>query len=54
MSARPVVTVQGKDGETMPLPAVFLSPIRPDLVNNVHTALRRNRRQPYKFRHQIY
>lgn len=31
----------------MPLPAVFRAPIRPDVVNFVHTNMNKNRRQPY-------
>lgn len=29
------------------LPAVFKAPIRPDVVNDVHQLMRRNKRQPY-------
>lgn len=32
---------------TVPLPAVFKSPIRPDIVNFVHTNMAKNKRQPY-------
>lgn len=31
----------------MLLPAVFTAPIRPDVVNFVHTNMRKNKRQPY-------
>ena len=49
--ARPLVTVYGdKDedtGVTLPLPAVFKAPIRPDVVNFVHQNIAKNHRQPY-------
>merc|ERR1711991_448903 len=48
-AARPVVTVQnpgGADGNTS-LPSVFLSPIRSDVVNFVHTNMNKNNRQAY-------
>jgi len=45
MAARPVVQVQG--GATVPLPAVFKAPIRPDIVNFVHTNVNKNARQAY-------
>jgi len=44
-----LVTVQspsGKKGST-PFPEVFLSPIRTDFINMVHTKLNKNHRQPY-------
>ena len=44
-AALPVVTVQGGNGATSALPEVFLSPIRPDIVNAVHTGLNKNNRQ---------
>jgi len=51
MSARPTVTVQSCSGEasteTMALPAVFLAPIRPDIVQFVHTSMNKNKRQAY-------
>merc|ERR1712235_4933 len=51
MSARPVVSVYGSDGkptgQNINLPAVFKAPIRPDVVNQVHTGLNKNNRQPY-------
>lgn len=50
MSARPVVSVFGTDGsakESTTLPAVFTAPIRPDIVNFVHTNMAKNSRQPY-------
>lgn len=49
--ARPLVTVYGdKDEDTgisLPLPAVFKAPIRPDVVNFVHQNISKNHRQPY-------
>lgn len=45
-AALPVVTVQGGSA-TVALPEVFLSPIRPDIVNAVHTGLNKNDRQAY-------
>ncbi|MCJ1314034.1 hypothetical protein MMC25_007714 [Agyrium rufum] len=51
MTSRPTVTIasaEGKpSGETHPLPAVFRSPIRPDIVQSVHTGMAKNKRQPY-------
>jgi large subunit ribosomal protein L4e len=51
MSSRPTVTIHGADGaagkDTHPIPAVFLSPIRPDIVQQVHTGMAKNKRQPY-------
>lgn len=32
---------------TVTLPAVFKAPIRPDIVEFVHTQVRKNKRQPY-------
>merc|ERR1711966_468033 len=51
-AARPVISVfaADKEGETVTtvlLPAVFVSPIRPDIVQRVHTALNKNNRQAY-------
>lgn len=52
INARPLVSVytdkneQAKD-KNICLPAVFKAPIRPDVVNEVHQLMRRNRRQPY-------
>lgn len=51
-AARPLVTVYsdknvaGKDA-TINLPAIFKAPIRPDVVNEVHQLMRRNKRQAY-------
>ncbi|GAP84129.1 putative 60S ribosomal protein L4-A [Rosellinia necatrix] len=51
MASRPTVTIIGKDGTpsgaTHPIPAVFASPIRPDIVQQVHTGMAKNKRQPY-------
>merc|ERR1712159_460981 len=50
-AARPVVTVQTATGDDsskqVELPAVFLAPIRPDIVNFVHTSMNKNKRQAY-------
>ncbi|GAM36297.1 60S ribosomal protein [Talaromyces pinophilus] len=51
MASRPTVTIataEGKpSGATHPLPTVFSSPIRPDIVQKVHTGIAKNKRQPY-------
>ncbi|OAA40271.1 Ribosomal protein L4 domain protein [Metarhizium rileyi] len=51
MASRPTVSIIGKDGTptgaTHPVPAVFTSPIRPDIVQRVHTGMAKNKRQPY-------
>jgi ribosomal protein L4 len=51
MASRPTVSIIGKDGTptgaTHPVPAVFTSPIRPDIVQHVHTGMAKNKRQPY-------
>jgi len=50
MAARPLVTVFNEQGETngqVTLPAVFKAPIRPDVVNFVHSNMAKNSRQPY-------
>jgi len=50
MTARPLVGVYStaeKSEAFLSLPAVFTSPIRPDLVNDVHTRMNKNKRQPY-------
>uniref|UniRef100_A0A2K6SMW7 Large ribosomal subunit protein uL4 C-terminal domain-containing protein n=1 Tax=Saimiri boliviensis boliviensis TaxID=39432 RepID=A0A2K6SMW7_SAIBB len=48
---RPLISVYSEKGESsgknVTLPAVFKVPIRPDIVNFVHTNLRKNNRQPY-------
>ncbi|XP_077993003.1 large ribosomal subunit protein uL4A-like [Glandiceps talaboti] len=50
-AARPLINVYSEknepSGTTVTLPAVFKAPIRPDVVNFVHTNLRKNSRQPY-------
>uniref|UniRef100_A0A3B3BI60 Ribosomal protein L4 n=1 Tax=Oryzias melastigma TaxID=30732 RepID=A0A3B3BI60_ORYME len=49
--ARPLISVYSEKGETVGknvlMPAVFKAPIRPDVVNFVHTNMRKNNRQPY-------
>lgn len=49
--ARPLISVYSEKGETIGknvvMPAVFRAPIRPDVVNFVHTNMRKNNRQPY-------
>jgi large subunit ribosomal protein L4e len=51
MASRPTVTIIGGDGKatknTLPIPAVFSSPIRSDIVQQVHTGMAKNKRQPY-------
>ncbi|PSS23275.1 hypothetical protein M430DRAFT_136044 [Amorphotheca resinae ATCC 22711] len=51
MASRPTVTILSADGTpsgaTHPLPKVFTSPIRPDIVQTVHTGVAKNKRQPY-------
>jgi len=50
MTARPVISVFSLSGEktsTTPLPAVFEAPIRPDVVQFVHTNMAKNARQAY-------
>lgn len=51
MASRPTVTIVGADGAatgaTHTIPSVFLSPIRPDIVQQVHTGMAKNKRQPY-------
>ncbi|XP_073509553.1 large ribosomal subunit protein uL4 [Phyllobates terribilis] len=48
---RPLISVYSEKGEAsgknVTMPAVFKAPIRPDIVNFVHTNLRKNNRQPY-------
>lgn len=51
-AARPLVSVYTDKNEviketTVPLPAIFKAPIRPDVVNEVHQLMRRNARQAY-------
>ena len=48
--SRPQVTIFSADGvagSQTALPAVFTAPIRPDVVNFVHTNVRKNKRQAY-------
>jgi len=45
-AARPTVTVAGTS-DTVPLPAVFTAPIRPDVVHLVHKQMAKNTRQAY-------
>lgn len=49
--ARPLISVYTEKGEStgknVVMPAVFKAPIRPDVVNFVHTNMRKNNRQPY-------
>jgi len=50
MAARPLVSVFSEEGAVsgqVTLPAVFKAPIRPDVVNFVHTNMAKNSRQPY-------
>jgi len=54
MSARPVISVQSPSDEKgsttvkqLEMPAVFLAPIRPDIVQFVHTSMNKNKRQAY-------
>jgi large subunit ribosomal protein L4e len=43
-----ILSAEGKaSGETHPLPTVFTSLIRPDIVQCVHTSMAKNKRQPY-------
>ncbi|KAG0129580.1 ribosomal protein L4 domain-containing protein [Tuber indicum] len=50
-TTRPTVTIHGADGtpcgSTATLPSVFKAPIRPDIVQQVHTGMAKNKRQPY-------
>lgn len=48
--SRPTVSVHSTAGEasgSLPMPAVFTAPIRPDVVRSVHTSMAKNKRQPY-------
>lgn len=51
MSARPQVSVVGVNGQatstSLPLPAVFKAPIRPDIVHSVFSKINKNKRQAY-------
>lgn len=47
MAARPTVNVRGVDGAatgSLPLPAVFTAPIRPDVVEAIHCKCDKRRR----------
>jgi large subunit ribosomal protein L4e len=51
-AARPLVAVQkiaddDNKSDQLVMPAVFLAPIRPDIVHFVHTSMAKNKRQPY-------
>merc|ERR1719296_131660 len=52
-TARPVISVYDaenpstKTSATIPMPAVLTSPLRPDLVRYIHTAVSKNKRQAY-------
>lgn len=51
-NVRPLVSVYSDKNEqqkdkSISLPAVFKAPIRPDVVNEIHQLMRRNKRQPY-------
>jgi large subunit ribosomal protein L4e len=51
MAERPTVSIIGSDGKpsgaSHTIPTVFSSPIRPDIVQQIHTAVAKNKRQPY-------
>eukprot|EP00995_Heteronema_vittatum_P006232 NODE_198_length_1657_cov_1045.016169_g136_i0.p1 GENE.NODE_198_length_1657_cov_1045.016169_g136_i0~~NODE_198_length_1657_cov_1045.016169_g136_i0.p1 ORF type:complete len:407 (+),score=200.23 NODE_198_length_1657_cov_1045.016169_g136_i0:82-1302(+) len=50
MSIRPLVTVRGAGEEaatSLPLPSVYNTPVRVDLVQFVHSKMALNKRQPY-------
>merc|ERR1719296_734352 len=52
-TARPVISVYDaenpstKTSATIPMPSVLTSPLRPDLVRYIHTAVSKNKRQAY-------
>lgn len=51
-AARPLVSVYSEKNQavkdvTISLPAIFKAPIRPDVVNETHQLMRRNKRQAY-------
>lgn len=50
-AARPVVTILGSEDAkpkgSVAMPTVFTSPIRNDLIQYIHTNMRKNSRQPY-------
>jgi large subunit ribosomal protein L4e len=50
MAARPLISVFAESGEAaeqVALPAVFVAPIRSDIVQTIHTHMAKNARQPY-------
>lgn len=50
MASRPLVSVHSSQGKVVAqvrLPNVFTSPIRPDVVHEIHTSMAKNKRQPY-------
>merc|ERR550537_1191568 len=47
MAARPVVTVQNDAKSQVELPAVFLAPLRPDIVRYIHRLIALNSRIPH-------
>jgi len=50
MASRPLVSVHNEKGKVVGqvrLPSVFTSPIRPDVVHDIHTSMAKNKRQPY-------
>uniref|UniRef100_A0A7S3PGQ6 Large ribosomal subunit protein uL4 C-terminal domain-containing protein n=1 Tax=Aplanochytrium stocchinoi TaxID=215587 RepID=A0A7S3PGQ6_9STRA len=56
-AARPTVSVFAHDDaskvlSSAPLPAVFTAPIRPDVVNFVHTNMAKNKRQAYAVKYE--
>ena len=50
-AARPLINIYSENDSSsssqVSLPGVFKTPIRPDLVNFVHTNMAKNKRQPY-------
>ena len=49
------MSVQGAEGgpaEQAHLPAVFTAPIRPDIVQSVHSLMKMNKRQPYAVKYE--
>merc|ERR1711907_348040 len=46
-SCTTVYNEQGESSGQLPLPSVFKAPIRPDVVNFVHSNMAKNSRQPY-------
>lgn len=50
-TTKPLVSVYSDKneatGSTVPLPAIFKAPIRPDVVNFVHDQMAKNKRQPF-------